>query len=249
MKPFQINRPIMALTLCGSLLGGSPMAHATSLMLSLDDLDAVGIETIVVDNMPIGTPTPKGLSNAADSHPDVGLIMFIGSVGSFSANVATGTSKPIISAPTLLDLNGVHVSSAPGTLEITLTDTDYLLNSQPGHTSFITAIGGITDGLLEAQEWIDLNNQPFGMGLSPGLLGTFGPGVFSATEGLGLELGTGPFSLTKQVRITHTGRNQITSFNLAAQVPEPTTLALMVIGLAGLGFAGRRLRGQSEFPA
>ena len=62
MKPYKLNRPLTALTLCGSLLNSTPVAHA-SLMMTLDDLGTLGvIETIVVDNIPAGTPTPFGSS-------------------------------------------------------------------------------------------------------------------------------------------------------------------------------------------
>ena len=166
----------------------------------------------------------------------------------WSINITTGLSKPVLFNPAKpnvvkMHLNSVNVSSTgPGTLAITLTDTGYLLPLSD-RWMFRHYVGGTTNGTVTAETYYDLDNAEFGMGSTLGTLGPFGPGAFSGTAHLQINPVTSdPFSMTQRVTIVHTEGYQITSFDseLVATAPEPGTLAMFGLGLAGLGYMRRR---------
>ncbi len=197
--------------------------------------------------MPFGTITALGVSTHSDMSGLLGVVQFTSDIGSaWAVNITTGLSKPILPANShlvKLHLNSVNVSSTgPGTLAITLTDTGYLLPLSD-RWMFRHYVGGTTNGTVTAETYYDLDNAEFGMGSTLGTLGPFGPGAFSGTAHLQINPVTSdPFSMTQRVTIVHTKAFQITSFDseLVATAPEPGTLAMFGLGLAGLGFMRRR---------
>ena len=62
------------LALCTAL----PTPSEAALVLTIDDLGTAGIDVIVADNSPVGTPTAKGLSTVADDFPTAGAVQFSG---------------------------------------------------------------------------------------------------------------------------------------------------------------------------
>jgi hypothetical protein len=176
-----------------------------------------------------------------DSNPLAGAITFIGSLGGgtvWTVNVTTGLSDPILGSPSSphMDLNSVNVSSGgAGTLTIDLTDTDF--TASPGPAGFTMRIGGTTAGTVNYTAWSDPGNAEFGLVDLINSTGPLGPGAFSATTS-GLAAVDAAYSLTQRVVITHTGVG-VTSFD-AELIPEPATLALVGLGLAGLAARRRR---------
>lgn len=175
-----------------------------------------------------------------------GLISFNsalgGSVGNFNVNVTTGISKPIIGSPQFpqLDLNSVNVSgSGAGSISIEVTDTNFTVS---GNALFASDVGGTTQGSVSVSTFVDDSNTAFGQATSLADLGPFsGPGT-QAFSGSSANYATlAPFSSATIVAlITHTEPGQITSFDAAITVDAPGTLALLGIGLVGLGLASRR---------
>ena len=102
--------PLAALVLGVVLAVPSP--SQAGLVLTLDDLGTAGIDAIIVDDMVAGTATAKGTSNFADSSPVAGSVLLLGTVGSFTVNVTTGTSKPIVGSAGLARLDLPSVSLA-----------------------------------------------------------------------------------------------------------------------------------------
>lgn len=216
------------LTLALLLLAAPANADA---ILYLDDLGTAGIDVIVVDDWDggIGTSTVLGLSNTADGAAGDGIVTFFGAVGSFTVNVTTGLSKPLLGSVPKIDLNSVNVSGAPGTLVIGWSDTDFIAIANP-QTS-LSRIGGVTDGIVSYENKIDGSNGNFSGAVVAS--GVFGPGAFSETQA-----GTGtigdPFAMSTVVTIVHTLSGQITSLDSQMiATPEPGSFALMGLALIG----------------
>lgn len=204
-------------------------------IMSLDDASTVGIDRIVQDDTLAGVLTSIGLTTTGDLDATTGVLSYSGGFGSFIINVTTGLSKPVLSAPgTMFDLNSVTVSGGTGTLTIGLTDTDFLRGGA-GSLNFL--IGGTTDGTVSAQAYMDAGNIEFGTATLLGSMTATGS-AFSYNSGV-TTVGADPYSLTLVTTVTHGNSFDVSSFD-AAVVPEPSMIALMSLGLVGLGVASRR---------
>lgn len=174
-----------------------------------------------------------------------GMVNFTGPLGDWAANVTTGFGSPLLGTDWMdeFDLNSVNVSGGTGSMTIMLTQTDLTRTNAPWMAGF----GGTTDGSVSFQSWIDAGNNAFGLstllsdsGLQEG--GQSCNGCFSGGDsgGLGDLSLTGPYSWTIVATITHSDARKVTSFDYNVKIPEPSSLALIGLGLIGAGIASRR---------
>jgi hypothetical protein len=208
-----------------------PLAHAVP-TLQLTD----GVTTMTIADM-----------SGGDLNPTVGAVTFLGPVGSFSVNVTTGISKPVLGSAALpfLDLNSINVSG-PLANTLTIRFSDDSFGPTPG--SVTARIGGTTAGMLSYSTFADASNTLFGTSTLLTQQGPFGNGAFSGTSFANLGF-LSPFSLTQEVVINHgasPGGLVSTSFNaeLQAAVPDGgSTITLLGAVLVALESLRRRFRG------
>jgi hypothetical protein len=212
------------------------------MVLSVDNLATAGIDVIVVDGLPAGTPTAIGVSTLADVDALAnGFISVNGALGVWSYNVTTGLSKPAIGGVTqpTMDLNTVDVtSSGPATLKIMLTDMGFATDPTWSSATLVSAWGGTSGGTVTLDQIFDPSNTEFGTSIYTLSSGPWLKGAFSDTQSLAVLLDPA-FSITEVAVITHAGA-ATTSFDATSTVvPVPGAILL---GFLGLGAAGLKLR-------
>jgi len=218
-------RPLFLQLVAALLLGALPTAHAVPTL------------SFTVDG---GAPTTCADGAVCDTNGTAGVVAFSDALGEFSVNVVTGRTKPDLAGLNLMDLTSVNIQVTSGahTLVIKFSEVDFVA---PG--GFKELIGGV----LNAPDGSTIGASAFhGVGLFDeanliASFGNFGSGAFAGTI-FGASAGAGPYSLTQVLTLSTTGPATLSiDFALdALPVPEPSVLALLGLGLAGLAASRRR---------
>jgi hypothetical protein len=211
-----------------TVVGFANWAHAQNAALTISD----GVN-------PLMTFTDNG---AGDLNGAMGQMFVVTNVGVWNLTITSAITKPAVGSPTspVMDFTIQAISSAPGTIEYTFSDNNFLLS--PG-TVNAAVTGQIISG-APATAGYTVYGDPFNIvGSETFFLASTGtsPLPVVASNSGPLSLAT-PYSLTQDVKLSASGASDISidaSFNV---VPEPSTLGLMAIGLGLLPLLRRYRR-------
>jgi hypothetical protein len=234
------------LSLCGVAAAGmlgfaSAPAHATLQIIT----DISGTMAGCVDQA------------ACDLNPAVGIIQVANSVINgvlINGSIQTSTGTPANPGPDILNTSSLSIINTTGitkSVTVAVSDTDF---TGPV-ASFQTAGSGTWQNAIGSTitlNWFDDPNNGQGADLpndTPGnLIHTFTNTATTMVDAFsdnfaGVVSDSEPFSMTEQAIFTLTPFGQLINrgqTEIKSAVPEPSTWGMMLLGFAGLGYAGFR---------
>lgn len=176
-------------------------------------------------------------NGVGDIYPTLGIVDYLGPVGTWSVNVV-GKTMPAFGSTSSPYLSLAITRDTPGTssLKLEFTETGF----SAGHFSLSDVFGGTGFSGVTLTAWADTADTPFGHNT---LLGTFsyGTGPFNGSN-VDLKSFSSAFSLTLEFDITSSTGSTITSTMKGTSVPDAGATGLyLALGLTPLVFFGVRL--------
>lgn len=207
------------------VLGVMPAAHAVPTL------------SLQVDNGPAFVCADGA---ACDTSALAGIVSVNQALGDFVVNMTSGLSKPLlIGGDPLMDLNTLNVQvSGAHTLVITFSDNNFDIHGGVLKMEYGGTLSG-AGASFEHSAYYDADNVLFAQDTLIGQVGALGPGGFGGVLGAGYSPDAA-YSVTQILTLRTAGAFTTFSGDFEVNVPEPTTLALLGLGLLGFAVVRRR---------
>jgi hypothetical protein len=192
----------------------------------------------------IGLSTGGPITTEATS--SIGTVSFTGSFNFWNVNQIQASDQSVLPAPGVLDSSSLDVSGPTfgSTLKVYITSQG--LTNAAALQGFVSSFtSNLLDGNIQSvteQTFVDDGNGKFALTTALGSANFTDIGTTSSTNFASL---TAPFSATEVYTIvaqaSFLGGTANSTIDLST-VPEPASLAMLGVGLLGLGFVTTRKR-------
>jgi hypothetical protein len=217
------NIKTLAVALSAVAAAGTTLATPT---LKITDLSTLASVTIT-DQLP------------GDANGAVGAVTWVGSLGTWTINVDTGTTKPALGSAVnpRMDLAFLGVSGGAGSLRIQFSETGF----GPAMGGGLSQIGGTTEGTVSFANYYDGANTLLAETTLINGGGPLGPGAFSDNIGHGPISPPTPYSLTLDLSIVHTAAGATSGDDFLCVPDGGLTVSLLGFAMVSVGYLRRRL--------
>lgn len=221
-----ITKSLALVALVGGMTAFSTNRAEAALSMQLTSYNAANVQLattgVINDNV------------APDGAPALGAIVFNGSVGDWQLNVDTGIGFPLFANQPHLDLNYTALSATGAVGDYLVIDFTESAEAVAA-PSISTHIGGTNNSTITSA-FVRVN------GVQTGSLGPFNAASFSASGSATGSL-VAPYSLTQRIVITRNAAGTVNASGDFEVIPEPATLSLFGLGMAGVAALRRRRQG------